>query len=153
MKAKDLMTSAPLTCFPGTNLAAAAALMLDGDCGILPVIDDGKLVGVVTDRDLFIALGTRDRRASDVTVGEVAEAPVVSCGPDEDVGAVLNAMREHRVRRVPVVGFGETVLGIVSMNDIVLATKSSRPVANSALLETLQTICVHHHPMARVAAA
>ena len=85
MKAKDLMTSAPLTCFPGTNLAAAAALMLDGDCGILPVIDDGKLVGVVTDRDLFIALATRNRRASDVTLsGRWSEAPVVqSCGPDD----------------------------------------------------------------------
>ncbi len=57
MKAKDIMTGAPLTCSPGTNLAAAAALMLDGDCGVLPVVDDGKLVGVVTDRDLFIALG------------------------------------------------------------------------------------------------
>ena len=153
MKAKDLMTSAPLTCFPGTNLAAAAALMLDGDCGILPVIDDGKLVGVVTDRDLFIALGTRDRPASDVTVAEVAQAPVVSCGPDEEIGAVLDTMRGHRVRRVPVVGFGETVLGIVSINDIVLAAKSGRPVANSALLEALQTICAHHHPVARVAAA
>ena len=154
MKAKDIMTGAPLTCSPGTNLAAAAALMLDGDCGILPVVDDGKLVGVVTDRDLFIALGTRDRRASDITIGEVvAEAPVVSSGPDEEIGGVLDRMREHRVRRVPVVGFGETVLGIVSMNDIVLATKSGRPVANSALLEALQTICVHHHPVARVAAA
>ena len=57
MKAKEIMTGAPLTCSPGTNLAAAAALMLDGDCGILPVVDHDKLVGVVTDRDLFIALG------------------------------------------------------------------------------------------------
>ena len=153
MKAKEIMTGAPLTCSPGTNLAAAAALMLDGDCGILPVVDHDKLVGVVTDRDLFIALGTRDRRASDVTVGEVTAAPVVSCGPDEEVGAVLDRMREHRVRRVPVVGFGETVLGIVSMSDIVLAGKSGRPVANSALLEALQTISAHHHPVARVAAA
>ena len=52
---------------PGTNLAVAAALMLDGDCGILPVVDGGKLVGIVTDRDMYIALRARDRRASEMT--------------------------------------------------------------------------------------
>jgi CBS domain-containing protein len=51
MKIKDIMTTDVRICSPGTNLAAAAALMLDGDCGILPVVDEGKLVGVVTDRD------------------------------------------------------------------------------------------------------
>ena len=60
MKVKDiLMTVEPRTCVPGTNLAAAAALMLDGDCGVLPVVDVGRLAGVVTNRDLFIALATR----------------------------------------------------------------------------------------------
>ena len=64
MKIKDIMTAEPRTCFLDTNLAAAAALMLDGDCGILPVVEDGKLTGVVTDRDMFIALATRNTRAS-----------------------------------------------------------------------------------------
>ena len=154
MKAKDIMTGAPLTCSPGTNLAAAAALMLDGDCGILPVVDDGKLVGVVTDRDLFIALGTRDRRASDITIGEVvAEAPVVSSGPDEEIGGVLDRMREHRVRRVPVVGFGETVLGIVSMNDIVLASGPRKGIRDADALDAMRAICAHHHPLPHIVAA
>ena len=60
MKVRDIMTGEPRTCSPGTNLAAAAELMLDGDCGILPVMEDGKLVGVVTDRDMYIALATRN---------------------------------------------------------------------------------------------
>lgn len=60
MKIKDIMTTDVRICSPGTNLAAAAALMLDGDCGILPVVDEGKLVGVVTDRDMYIALATRN---------------------------------------------------------------------------------------------
>ena len=61
MHVKDIMTPDPRVCSPGTNLAAAAELMLDGDCGILPVVEDGKLVGVVTDRDMYIALATRDK--------------------------------------------------------------------------------------------
>ena len=58
------MTAEPRTCPPGTNLAVAAALMLDGDCGILPVFDDGKLVGVGPTGDMYIALATRNERAS-----------------------------------------------------------------------------------------
>ena len=50
------MTTDVRTCSPSTNLAEAGALMLDGDCGILPVVEDGALVGMVTDRDMFIAL-------------------------------------------------------------------------------------------------
>jgi CBS domain-containing protein len=66
VKVKDIMTGEPRICSLDTNVAAAAALMLDGDCGILPVVVDGRLFGVVTDRDLFIALGTRNRRASEM---------------------------------------------------------------------------------------
>jgi CBS domain-containing protein len=108
MKVKDIMTSEPRTCSPTTNLATAAAIMLDGDCGILPVVDEGKLVGVVTDRDMYIALATRGKRASHITVTEVVQAPVNTCGPDDDVQTVLQTMKEHRVRRLPVEGFGGT---------------------------------------------
>ena len=66
MKVKDIMATDLRTCAPGTNLAAAAELMLDGDCGFLPVIDNGKLAGVVTDRDMYIALATRNSLASGV---------------------------------------------------------------------------------------
>jgi len=69
MKVKDLMTREPRTCSPDTTLAAAAHLMWDGDCGILPVVDDGELVGVVTDRDMYIALATQNARASHLRVG------------------------------------------------------------------------------------
>lgn len=105
MRIKDVMTREPATCSPTTNLAAAAALMLDKDCGILPVVDDhGKLVGVVTDRDMYIALATRNVLASQMTVGEVARKQVVTCGPDDDVHAALATMKQHLVRRLPVEG-------------------------------------------------
>jgi CBS domain-containing protein len=153
MQIKDIMTGEPRTCSPGTNLAVAAALMLDGDCGILPVVDGGKLVGVVTDRDMYIALATRDKRASEMTVGEVAQTPVYTCGPDDDIQAALEAMTQHRVRRLPVEGFGGTVLGIVSMNDIALAAGSRKPVRDTEVVNTLRAICARHHPTPHIAAA
>jgi CBS domain-containing protein len=153
VKVKDIMTGTPRTCAADTNLATAAALMLDGDCGILPVVADGTLVGVVTDRDLFIALATRDRRASDMRVGEVARAPVYTCSPDDDLQVALDTMKRHRVRRLPVEGFGGTVIGIVSMNDLVLAAGARKPVRDGDVVTTLQAICGHHHPTAHVAAA
>jgi CBS domain-containing protein len=153
MKIKDIMTTEVRTCSPDTDLAAAAALMLDGDCGILPVVDEGKLVGIVTDRDMYIALATRNRLASQITVGEVARKQVWTCGPDDEVQTALERMKEHRVRRLPVEGFGGTVMGIVSMNDIVLAAGARKPVRNEEVVDTFQEICAHHQPVRHVTAA
>ena len=152
MKIAELMTPHPTTCTPDTNLAEAAALMLEADCGILPVVSDGKLFGVVTDRDLFIALGTRDQRPSSMSVADVVTGAVFSCGPDDEPETVLAAMKAHQIRRMPVLGFGGTVLGIVSMNDLVLA--AGKPgVRGMEIIATLQGICAHHHPAPHVEAA
>jgi len=153
VKVKDIMTGEPRTCSLNTSLAAAATLMLEGDCGILPVIENGKLFGVVTDRDMYIALATRNKRASEMTVGEVVQAPVYTCGPDDDVQAALETMRRHCVRRLPVEGFGGTVMGIVSMNDLVLASGPRKPVREADVVKTMKAICTHQHPSTHVAAA
>ena len=153
MKVKDIMTAQPVTCAPDTSLACAAELMLDADCGILPVIEDGKLAGVVTDRDMFIALATRNRLASEITVGQVAGTKVFTCRPDDDVHEALAAMKLHNVRRLPVEGFGRSVVGIVSMNDILLAAGPRKAVRNDEVVDTFQAICAHHHPTPHVTAA
>lgn len=153
MKVSDLMTPHPVTCAPGTNLSEAAALMLQGDCGILPVVEDGTLRGVVTDRDLFIALGTRDLRPSAIRVADVATWPVYTCNPEDDVETVLAMMKQHAIRRVPVAGFGGTVVGIVSMNDLVRAAGAKKPVRGADVVDTLQAICAHHHPEPHIEAA
>jgi CBS domain-containing protein len=153
VKVKEIMTQEPRTCSPETNLAAAAALMLDGDCGILPVVTDGKLVGVVTDRDMYIALATRDKRASEIPVNDVVQTPVHTCGPDDDAQTALETMKQHCVRRLVVEGFGGTVMGIVSMNDIVLAAGARKAVRDAEVVSALQAICAHHHPAPHVTAA
>jgi CBS domain-containing protein len=128
-------------------------MMLDGDCGMLPVVADGKLVGVVTDRDMFIALATRNTRGSEIVVRDVAQTPVFTCGPDDDVRAALATMKQHRVRRLPVEGFGGTIMGVVSMNDLVLASGPRKAVRDAEVVSTLQAICAHHHPSPHIAAA
>ena len=83
-----------------------------------------------------------------MTVGEVLQGTLYTCSPDDDVEAVLEVMKEHAIRRVPVEGFGGTVLGIVSMNDIVLGwpVRDEAAVRGVEVVETLQSICAHHQP-------
>jgi CBS domain-containing protein len=153
MKVKDLMTTDVRTCTPDTSVAEAAHLMWDGDCGILPVVDDGELVGVVTDRDMYIALATQDARASRLRVGAVATTKLATCAPEDEVHTALATMRHARVRRLPVTGFGGTVLGILSMNDILRAAGAGKEVPTEDVVQTLQAICAHHHPVPHVVAA
>jgi CBS domain-containing protein len=153
MKVKDLMTTDVKTCSPDTTVAEAAHLMWEGDCGVLPVVDDGELVGVVTDRDMYIALATQNARASRLKVGAVATKKLATCAPEDDVQAVLAKMKQERVRRLPVLGFGNTVLGILSMNDILLAAGAGKELGSEDVVQTLQAICAHHHPVPHVVAA
>ena len=151
MQIKDIMTPQPRTASPRTTLAEAAQLLWNGDCGILPVTDEGKLVGVVTDRDMYIALGTRNQPASDIAVGDVASATVWTCAPTDDVHVALDTMRERRVRRLPVVADGSLV-GIVSLNDLALVAGAGKPVRNEEVVDTFKAICAHRPLPAAVAA-
>ena len=151
MKVRDIMMAQPKTASPGTTLAAAAHLLWDADCGILPVVEGGKLVGVVTDRDMYIALATRNKPASQVTVGDVATGTVWACGPDDDVHVALDTMKARRVRRLPVVADGSLV-GMISMNNIVLAAGTGKAVGNEEVVDTFKAICARPSVAAAAAA-
>lgn len=143
MKVREIMTAQPITCSPDTSVAEAAALMLDADCGILPVTSDGRLVGVVTDRDMFIALATRNQLASDLKIGDVATWDVVTCRPEDEIHSALSAMEHRHVRRLPVRGAHDELEGVVSMNDIVLAADARKGMRTDDVLTTLKAICAH----------
>ena len=126
MRVVEIMMGTPYFCRPETNLGSATELMWTGNCGFLPVVgSEGKVVGVITDRDICIALGTRGRPSGEVTVADVMSKKVCSCAPDDDVRVALGAMREGRVRRLPVVAKEGTLVGVISMDDVLLQAEGS----------------------------
>lgn len=156
MKISEIMTSEVITCQRGTNLAEAATRLWDNDCGVLPVVDDdGKVVGLISDRDICIAVITKNKLASEIAVGEVISGNAVfSCAADEDINQALRAMRQHQVRRLPVTGADETLEGILSINDVVLAAENEQGqgVSFEDAMMTLKAICKHQHDLPQKAA-
>jgi len=120
MKVKDVMTRQAVCCSPATNVGAAVELLWVYDCGMLPIVGpDGKLAGLVTDRDICIAMGTRNRLPGELTLGEIATARVFTCKPEDDIHEALGTMAEQQIRRLPVVNDQGFPQGILSMDDIV----------------------------------
>ena len=159
MKVKDVMTEDAKAIWLTESLAEAAKQMWDNDCGILPVIKDGKkVVGLITDRDICMAAATRQRTTSAISVEEVMTGRVYSTGPDDDIHQALETMQAHKVRRLPVVDAEGELKGILSMNDIVLKAKESNGKKTSQLayadvVKTFKAICEHPLPMATAAKA
>lgn len=120
MKVKDLMTKDVASCKPHHSLGEVARLMARYDCGIVPVVDEqGRVLGVVTDRDIGLALSTMDRNASDVPAGEVRTDGAFTCSPEDGVDAALKTLKAKRVRRLPVVDADGRLQGLLSLNDLV----------------------------------
>ena len=139
MRVKELMTSDVKSCSLDTNLAAAAKIMWDSDCGVVPVADEhGRVVGVITDRDICIAAATRGRVEGEIPVQDVISKVVYTCAASDDVRQALETMRLRQVRRLPVVDQGGRLAGIVSVHDIALAARShkSLDIQPEAVLDT-----------------
>jgi len=134
MKVADIMAKAPAYCSPQTNLAAAVEILWRQNCGILPIVDsEEKVVGLVTDRDICVALGTRNRLPSDMTVGEVTSGKVIACKPDDDIRGALATMAEAKVRRLPVIDAEGKLQGVLSVDDVVLRTETGTIKGDSEL--------------------
>lgn len=146
MQVKEFMTEEVKTCHRGTNLAKAASAMWEGDCGVLPVVDDnGKVTGMISDRDICIAVVTKGRLASDIAVGEVtAGMGLYSCSPSQPITEALEMMKMHKIRRLPVIDEGGNLCGILSLSDIVQkssARRSGKAVVTTAdVVDTIKAI-------------
>jgi CBS domain-containing protein len=147
MKVQEIMTQDVKACFPDTNLAAAAAMMWANDCGILPVVvNGGSTVGVITDRDIAIAVGTKGRAPQELRVDEVIQGPVIACTLDDDVHTALKTMRKDKLRRLPVLNDDGQLKGILSINDVVLhARKGNAELDYDDVVSTFKAICEHSH--------
>ena len=149
MKVQSIMTRDVEACTAGANLADAAMIMWRNDCGVVPVVEEPhrRVVGLITDRDICMAVATKHRPASEICVGEVMTGNVYSCTLAEDVKGALRTMAEKRVRRLPVIGKEGSLVGMLSLNDVVLHTqphaKGAAALTAAELLETYQSICEH----------
>jgi CBS domain-containing protein len=109
------------------------------------VNDEGRVTGMITDRDICIAVATRGRPADRIAVREVAQGHAHTCQPDDDAAAALQTMKTHKVRRLPVVDADGHVRGMLSLNDVVTHPGAATP---AEVVSTLSSICEHRHVVA-----
>ena len=153
MKVQDVMTYEVRTCSPETNLSAAAMQMWRGDFGVMPVVAGGKVVGMITDRDICIAAATKHRDPANIRVKEVISGQVYGCSPDTDIHEALKIMQQKQVRRLPIMSAeGGRLAGILSMNDVALKEQGGAKAELSAedVETTMRGICAHRElPLAK----
>ena len=133
MKVSELMTKQPVTVGPGAMLGEVATLMKQEDCGSIPVVEDGRLVGIVTDRDIVVRGLASGKDPKNQRVSEVMSAKPVSIGPDEDVAAAEKMMGDRQIRRLPVVDGGKLV-------GIIVTAQIARAGNDRSVGETLKEI-------------
>jgi CBS domain-containing protein len=114
---RNVMTQNPTSCDPSTTAVEAAKVMASEDVGSVPVVKDGRLVGLVTDRDLVVRLLAEGRDPNSATLGEIASSDLETVSPDDDLDTVLRKMASSQVRRLPVVE-GDQLVGIVAQADV-----------------------------------
>ena len=122
MKVSEAMTPSVVTVSRETPLADAARLMRDSDVGPLPVADEGRLVGVLTDRDITIRAVADGKDPFSTRVDEVMTPKVVCCLDTDDVERAAEMMQSAQLRRLLVVSEDGRLAGIVSLGDIAVRT-------------------------------
>ena len=120
MKVRDAMTTEVQLCTPDDTLRDAAEAMAALNCGLLPVTDNERLVGMISDRDIAIR-GVAMGRGPDARIADVMTADVKSCFEDQDIEEVTANMGDIQVRRLPVLNRKKQLVGIIALGDIARA--------------------------------
>jgi CBS domain-containing protein len=131
-RCRDIMTKDPVCCLPTNSVAQAARLMKQYDTGLVPVvanIDEKKLLGVVTDRDLAVTVVADSCDPARTSVEAVMSRPPIVCSPGDPYEHALHTMERNRIRRVPVVDRTGRVVGIVSLADVAIRVRNRTQTA------------------------
>ncbi len=126
MQVKEVMTSDPACCLAETPLPEVARMMIDNDCGEIPVVENqsSKLpIGVVTDRDIVCRIVANGLNPVELTAADCMSQPIVTVTPDMSLEECCRIMEEKLIRRVPVVNERGSCCGIVSLADVALQTR------------------------------
>lgn len=128
MNIRDVMTSNPQTVSPDDSIQNAARIMRDEDTGVVPVVDNGRAVGVVTDRDIVVrAVADGDLNRS---IREIVSGDIVTARPDMSTEEAARLMSDHQVRRLPVIE-NDRLVGIVSIGDLAVKDGNDKRVGDA----------------------
>lgn len=129
MKITECMTREVRTASRDQSIQQAAQMMLEEDAGTMPVCDGGRVIGMVTDRDIAVR-AVAEGRGPDTRVGDVMTSDVICCQDDQEVSDVAQQMSDRQIRRMPVVGRDDQrLVGIVSLADVTRANQQQAAVA------------------------
>ena len=135
-KCREVMTTNPVYCLPGDRVAKVAQLMKSTDIGSVPIVEDEqskRLVGIVTDRDLALKIVAEGRDPKATKAEDVMTRKVVTCHAEDDMQKALDAMSEHKLRRIPVVDNNHGIVGIIAQADV--ATRVDQPEKTAAMVK------------------
>ena len=132
MTVATVMTSCPACCTPSSSLTEVARLMVDNNCGEIPVVEDlqsRKLAGVITDRDIATRIVAQGRNSAEACALDCMTTPALSVGTETSLQECCELMEVQQIRRVPVVDEAGAVVGIVSLADVVRNANTATTVA------------------------
>lgn len=135
MQIKEVMSKKPHCLTPNTLVKKAAEEMLNHDFGFLPVCENDKILGIVTDRDIAVRSFTKKKEADQITLSDIMSKKVVTCHENDKVEDAAKLMKDKKVRRLIVLDLREKVAGVVSLGDI--ATKCDNPNMNHEVLHAV----------------
>lgn len=143
MHLNEVMNQPVVVCPDDSTLEQAARLMWEQDCGVVPVVDrEGRLIGVVTDRDICMSAYTQGRPLGAIPVTTAMAHAVVAAHESDSVESAEQLMQDNQIRRLPVVDGEGRPVGIVSLNDLArLAAQARRTTSDRELVQTLAAIC------------
>lgn len=137
-KCSDVMTRDPVCCEPGDSIKSVAEIMKRQDVGSVPVVEskrDGRLVGIVTDRDLVVKVLADGRSTDQATVRDAMTSNPACCREEDDVTRAVSMMEERQVRRMPIVSANGRLSGIIAQADI--ATRLNHDHTTGELVEAI----------------
>jgi CBS domain-containing protein len=126
MRLREIMVPDPVVLAPDASLREAAAKMRDIDSGVMPIGENDRLVGMLTDRDITIRATAEGKDPERTPVPEVMSGEVVYCFDDEDIEAAARKMEQHQIRRLIVLNRDKRLVGIASLGDLAVHAPSNR---------------------------
>src|SRR5215469_3912584 len=129
MKVKDIMSHGPHCCLASDSAQHVAKAMCDKNVGSMPVVKDHqshKLIGIITDRDLCCSVIAQGLDPKKTAIEKFVTAKPVACHEDDNVDSCERLMQEHQIRRIPIVGGDDAVVGILSQADLALHEEAGR---------------------------